>query len=170
LSSIDPIEIDEGSNREIEYFLSQEDPEIQCSKREVITHVEPYDFVTNLPPCLKGKKGFSGIDHGLELTTGKVEAPLVDCVLRRSSISPVPYDSCLFWVEHYYTDVPLLQARIKTLTTQNDLLKQENLDLKAHAEREKKRIKRSGNIVIKNRTSVKEIINYELIDPSLADF
>jgi hypothetical protein len=170
LSSIDPIDIDEVSDHEIEDFLAREDPEMQCSKKEVITHVEPYDFVTNLYPCLKGKKGFSGIDHDLEQTTGKVEAPLVDCVLRRSAISPVPCDSCLCWVEHYYTDVPLLQARIKTLTTQNDLLKQENLDLKAHAEREKKRIKRSGNIVIKNKTSVKAIINSELIDPSLADF
>jgi hypothetical protein len=79
-------------------------------------------------------------------------------------------DGCLDWVERYYTDVPLLQAQIKTLTAQNDQLKQENLDLKAHAEREKKRIKRSGNIVIKNTTIVKEIINSELINPSLADF
>jgi hypothetical protein len=170
LSSIDPIEIDEGSDPEIEDFLVREDPEIQGSRREVIIHTEPYDFVTNLPPCLKGKEGFSGIRQDLKKTTGKTEAPLVDCVPRRSSISPVHCDGCLDWVERYYTDVPLLQARIKTLTAQNDLLKQENLDLKAHAERETKRIKRSGNIVIKNTTSVKEIINSELSDPSLADF
>jgi hypothetical protein len=138
LSSIDPIEIDEGSDHEIEDFLAREDPEIQGSRREVIIHTEPYDFVTNLPPCLKGKEGFSGIGQDLKQTTGKTEAPLVDCVPRRSAISPVHCDGCLDWVERYYTDVPLLQARIKTLTAQNDLLKQENLDLKAHAEREKK--------------------------------
>jgi hypothetical protein len=171
LSSIEPIEIDDrGSDHEIEDFLIWEDPENQCSRREVITHFEPYDFVTNLPPCLKGKEGFSGIGHDLEQTVGKIEAPLVDCVPHRSVVTPVHCDSCLDWVERYYTDVPLLQARIRTLTAQNDLLKQENLDLKAHTERENKRIKRAGNIIIKNTTSFKEIINSELSDPSLANF
>jgi hypothetical protein len=126
--------------------------------------------VTNLPPCLKVKEGFLGIGQDLEKITGKTKTPLVDCVPRRSAISPVHCDGCLDWVEHYYTDVRLLYARIKTLTSQNDLLKQENLDLKEHAEREAKCIKRSGNIVINNMTSVKEIINSELSDPSLVDF
>jgi hypothetical protein len=79
-------------------------------------------------------------------------------------------DSCLDWIERYYTDVPLLQARIKSLAAQNALLKQENLDLKTHTERENKRFKRDGNIIIKNTTSFKEIINSELSDPSLANF
>jgi hypothetical protein len=171
LSSIDPIEIDDRcSDHEIEDFLAREDPKNQCSRREVITHVKQYDFMTNLPPCLKGKEGFSGIGHDLEQTTGKNEAPLVDCVPRRSVISPVHCDSCLDWIEHYYTDVPLLQARIKILAAQNALLKQENLDLKAHTERENKRFKRAGNIIIKNTTSFKAIINSELSDPSLANF
>jgi hypothetical protein len=58
----------------------------------------------------------------------------------------------------------------KTLIDQNDLLRQENLDPKAHAKRKTKCIKISGNIVIKNATSVKEIINSELPDPSLVNF
>jgi hypothetical protein len=62
------------------------------------------------------------------------------------------------------------KPRIKTLTAQNDLLRQENLDLKVHAERKPKCIKKSGNIVIKNATSVKAIINSELSDPSLVNF
>jgi hypothetical protein len=96
LSSIDPIEIDDRcSNREIEDFLAREDPENQCYRREVITHVKQYEFVTNFPPCLKGKEGFSGIEHDLEQTIGKNEAPLVYCVPRRSTISPVHYDSYL---------------------------------------------------------------------------
>jgi hypothetical protein len=59
LSSIDLIEIDEGSDPEIEDFLVREDPELQGSKREVTGPTEPYDFVTNFPPCLQGKEGFS---------------------------------------------------------------------------------------------------------------
>jgi len=126
--------------------------------------------VTNLPPCLKGNEGFSSIGNDLKQTEGRIEAPLVNCAMRWSIIPPLHFDSYLDWVERYYTDVPLLQAWIKTLTTQNDLLKQKNLDLKAHVEREKKQIKRSRNIVVKNTVSVKDIINSELIYPSLDDF
>jgi len=58
----DPIEInDQCSDHEIKDFLAHEEPKNQCSKREVITHVEQYDFMTNLPLFLKGKEGFSGI-------------------------------------------------------------------------------------------------------------
>jgi hypothetical protein len=126
--------------------------------------------VTNFPSCLKGKEGFSGIRKDLKQTTDKTTASLVDCVLHRPATSPVQCDDCFYWVEHYYTDIPILHARIKTLTSQNDLLKQENLDLKANAKRKTKRIKTSRNIVIKNETSVKAIINSELSDPSLVNF
>jgi hypothetical protein len=170
LSSISPIEIDEGSDPEIEDFLVREDPELQGSKREVIGPTEPYDFVTNFPPCLKGKEGFSGIMHDQKKTTGKTDTSLFDYALHRHSISLVQCDVCFHWVERYYTNIPLLQSRIKTLAAQNDLLRQENHDLKEHAERKAKRIKRSANIVIKNATSVKAIINSELPDPSLVKF
>ena len=90
--------------------MAREDPKNQCSRREVITHVEQYDFVTNLPPCLKGKEGFLGIGHNLEQTIGKIEAPLVDYVPRQFAITLVHCDSCLDWIECYYIDVPLLQA------------------------------------------------------------
>jgi hypothetical protein len=92
LSSIDPIEINEGSDPEIEDFLVREDPELQGSSREVIVPTEPYDFVTNFPPCLKGKEGFSGIRQDLKKTTDKTDAPMVDCVLHRPTTSPVHCD------------------------------------------------------------------------------
>jgi hypothetical protein len=155
---------------EIEDFLVREDPELQGSRKEITGPTEPYDFVSNFPPCLKGKEGFSGISHNLKQTTDKTNAPMVDCVLHRPTTSPVHCDGCFEWIEWYYIDIPLLQARIKTLTAQNGLLKQEILDLKAHADRETKRIKRYGNIVIKNVTNVKAIINSERIDPSLVNF
>ena len=77
---IDLIKIDDWClDREIDNFLACEDPKNQCSRREFITNDEQYDFVTNLPPCLKGKEEFLGIGHSLEQTTGKNEAPLFDC-------------------------------------------------------------------------------------------
>jgi hypothetical protein len=61
LSLIGLIEIDECSDPEIEEFLILEDPDLQGYRKKVIAPTEPYDFVTNFPPCLKGKEGFSGI-------------------------------------------------------------------------------------------------------------
>jgi hypothetical protein len=108
LSSIDLIEIDEGLDTKIEDFIVWEDPDIQGSMREVIIHTEPHDFVTNLPPCRKGKEEFLGIRKDLKKTTGKIEAPLVDCVLRRPTIFLVHCDGFFECVENYYIDIPLL--------------------------------------------------------------
>jgi hypothetical protein len=64
LTSIDPIEINEDSDPEIENFIAEEDPD--CHK---LDPNQPYNFVNNLPPCLEGSKGFTGIKFGQGLTT-----------------------------------------------------------------------------------------------------
>jgi Tfp pilus assembly protein PilN len=69
---------------------------------------------------------------------------------------------CLHWIGKYYTDIPILQARIKALTTHNELLAKENRELKENEQRQAKRLKKTGNIVIKNVDSVKAIINSEI--------
>jgi hypothetical protein len=81
MSSIGLIEIDEGSDPEIKYFLVLEDPKFQGSRKKVIIPTEPYDFVTNFPPCLKGKEGFSSIMHDQKKTTGKTDTSMFDCAL-----------------------------------------------------------------------------------------
>jgi hypothetical protein len=141
-----------------------EDPDCQ-----IFGPIEPYDFVTNLPPCLKGKEGFSGIGLGQGKITCKVDTTMSDCTLHQHIVPHVQCDVCFHWIERYYTDIPILQARIKTLTAQSESLRQENLDLRVNAERKAKCLKRTGNIVIKNATSVKAIINFELPDPSLVN-
>jgi cell division protein FtsB len=60
---------------------------------------------------------------------------MFDHALHRPTIPPVQCDVCFHWIERYYTDIPILQARIKMLTAQNESLRQENIDLKTHAER-----------------------------------
>jgi hypothetical protein len=101
---------------------------------------------------------------------GKTDVPMVNCVIHRPTTSHIHCDDCFQCVERYYTDIPILQAQIETLTAQNDLLRKENYSLKANAERKTKRIKTYRNIVIKNATSVKEIINYELSVSSVVNF
>jgi hypothetical protein len=157
LSSIDPIEVNEVSDPEIEDFLAEEDPDCQRSDPAQL-----YDFVNNLPPCLKGKDGFTGIRIGQGHVTGSVDTTRLDCTLRQHIAPPVQCEVCLHWIERYYTDIPILQARIKTLTTHSELLRKENRDLRENEERQAKRLKKTGNIVIKNADSVNAIINSEL--------
>jgi hypothetical protein len=160
LSSILTIEVnDQCSDQEINDFLAQEDPDNQCPRNETNAQVEQYDFVSRFPPCLKGQEGFNGISHDLSQATGKHKIPIADFIPHRSAIAPVHCDSCLDWIERYYRDIPLLQAQVKHLAACNYLLEQENQELKAHTERENKRPKRADNIIIKNTTNFKAIIN-----------
>jgi hypothetical protein len=84
-----------------------------------------------------------------------------------SHISPQPTvpdprcEVCLLWIDKYYTDVPFLQAKIKTLTAQIDSLTSENHKLKFSAQRQGKCLKRTGNVIIKNVECVKAVINSE---------
>ena len=50
------IEVHESSNFEIKRFLVEEDP--PCLKPDLD---QAYNFVDNLPPCLKHSQGFLGI-------------------------------------------------------------------------------------------------------------
>jgi hypothetical protein len=164
------IEVDEVSDSEIKDFLSLEDLDCQGYRKKVIIPTEPYHFVTNFPSCLKGEEGLSGIRNDQGKIAGKVDTSMFDCMLHRPAIPLVQCDVCFHWIKWYYTDIPILQARIKMLIAQNESLRQENLDLNVHAERKAKRIKRAGNIVIKNATSVKAIVNSKLPDPSSDNF
>jgi hypothetical protein len=59
VSSIKSIKIHEDSDSEIEIFLAEED--LNCSKPDLN---QPFDYVNNLPPCLKYSKRFIGIKLG----------------------------------------------------------------------------------------------------------
>jgi hypothetical protein len=107
LSSISMIEVnDHCSDDEINDFLALEDLDNQCLGNETLGQAEQYDFVSRLPPFLKGQEGFAGISHDLKQATGKHETPIVEYIPPRPAIAPVHCDSCLDWVEHYYRDIP----------------------------------------------------------------
>jgi hypothetical protein len=97
--------------------LAREDLENQCPRKEVVTQVEKYEFMSKLPPCLRGKEGFVRNGHDLEEATGIHEAPVTDCIPHRSKITLVHCDSFLDWIERYYRDISLLQAQFKCLAT-----------------------------------------------------
>jgi hypothetical protein len=161
---------DHCSDDEINDFLEREDVDNQCLRNETVGQAIQYDFVSRLPPFLKGQEGFAGIGHDLKQATGKTEAPIAEYTQPRPAIAPVHCDNCLDWVERYYRDIPYLQAQLKHLAAQNSLLERENQELKACADRASKRPKRSGSVIIKNATNFNAIINSELSDPSLSNF
>jgi hypothetical protein len=75
LSLIDLIELNEDSDSEIEKILAEEYP--YCNKSDPN---QLYDFVSNLPPCLKDKGEFTGIRFGPGKLTGSIDATSLDCV------------------------------------------------------------------------------------------
>jgi hypothetical protein len=79
--------------------------------------MEPYDYVSNLPPCLKKDPKFSGIRLHSD-TPGNLKETLP--VMPRPDQSPCT--QCNSWLQRYYTDVPLLQSKIKSLEEQVTVL------------------------------------------------
>jgi hypothetical protein len=59
------------------------------------------------------------------------------------------------------------------MVAQNSLLERENEELKAcirsNVDRENKRLKQAGNVIIKNETNFNTIINSDLSDASLSN-
>ena len=90
------ITIGDDSDSSIERFLAQEgfgDDE------------PPYDFVDNLPPCLRDNPDYPGIKSPFE-TRGESSKP------SPAQKVTTPCDQCGLWLERYYLDVPKLQSKI----------------------------------------------------------
>jgi hypothetical protein len=140
--------LSEDSDSEIERFLAEEYPYSHglCS-------VEPYDYVSNLPPCLKDDPNFPGIkfDSG---TPGNLKEP--SPVVTRPDQQQCT--QCNSWLERYYTDVPLLQSKIKSLEDRVTVLSKENDRLQANDKRQKT----TGSIVFRNVEAATAFVNSKL--------
>jgi hypothetical protein len=157
-SSIKSIEVHENFDSEIEKFLVEKD--LNFSKPDPS---QTFNYVNNLPPCLKENKAFTRIkvDQRPTVDSGSV---LTHSHVLPQLISPaIHFEVWLHWIGQYYTYILILQEKIKDLTAQNDSLTNENHGLKINAQRQGKHLKRTGNIMIKNGGSVKAVINSEIL-------
>jgi hypothetical protein len=142
----EPNVVSEDSDSEIERFLFDEYPysEGLCDK-------PPYDFVKNLPPCLRDNPDFTGIEppHG---NLGESSKP--------SAAQPAapPCDQCGLWLERYYLDVSMLQSRIHDL--ENQVAKLIGHNVKVQPNDKKQRT--TGSILFKNVESATAIVNSKL--------
>jgi hypothetical protein len=146
LAKSEPIVVSEGSDSDIERFLAEEYPysEGLCDK-------PPYDFVKNLPPCLRDNPDFPGIEPPHE-TLGESSKP--------SIAQPVaaPCDQCGLWLERYYLDVPMLQSKIHDLENQVAKLTGQNAKVLPNDKKQRT----TGSILFKNVESATTIVNSKL--------
>jgi hypothetical protein len=143
-----PILLSEDSDSEIERFLTEEYP-----YSHGLWSKEPYDYVSNLPPCLKNEPNYPGIKLHNE-TPGDLKKP--------SPVMPKPNQSpctqCNAWIECYYTSVPLVQSKIKSLEEWVTVLSKENDRLQAN----EKKQKTTGSIVFRNVEAAMAFVNSNL--------
>jgi hypothetical protein len=109
------IVLSEDSDFDIERFLAEEYPYSHGLFSE-----QPYDYVSNLPPCLKKNPNYPGIKlHNETLGDLNKPSPAISKPERSACIQ------CNMWLERYYSDVPLLQSKIKSLENHVAVLSRE---------------------------------------------
>jgi hypothetical protein len=143
-----PIVLRKDSDSDIENFLDEEYPYSHglCSKK-------PYDYVSNLPPCLKNNPNYPGIKLHKETPSNLNKTlPVMPKLEKPSCIQ------CNAWLEHYYIDVPLLQSKIKSLEEQVIVLSKERDRLQAN----EKKQKTTGSIVFRNIEVATTFVNSKL--------
>jgi hypothetical protein len=138
----EPITIADDSDSSIERFLCQEG---FCDDET------PYDFVDNLPPCLRDNPDYPGIKSPFE-TRGESSKP------SPAQKVTTPCDQCGLWLERYYLDVPKLQSKIQDLESQVARLTGRND--KGHPNGKNQRT--TGSILFKNVESATAIVNSKL--------
>jgi hypothetical protein len=101
--TINMIEVSEGLDSEIDKFLAEEDPVSFGLYLD-----RPYDYVNNLPPCLKNNPEFPGIQLCNKSTIHMDGSLIRNLVRSNENVSQSQCDVCLSWIDRYYIDVPFL--------------------------------------------------------------
>jgi hypothetical protein len=138
----EPIVVSEDSDSSIERFLAEEG---FCGDEP------PYDFIENLPPCLRDNPDSSGIKPPYETLGESSNPPSAQKVAS-------PCDQCGLWLERYYLDVPKLQSKIHNLENQVAKLTGQN----AKVQPNDKNQRTAGSILFKNVESATAIVNSKL--------
>jgi hypothetical protein len=138
----EPILVSEDLDSSIEHFLAEEG---FCGDEP------PYDFVDNLPPCLRDNHDFPGIKPSHETLRESSKPPSSQKVAS-------PCDQCGLWLERYYLDVPKLQSKIYDLKKQVAMLTGQD----AKGRPSDKNQRNAGSILFKNVESTTAVVNSRL--------
>ena len=91
------------SDSEIDKFLAEEDPVSFGLNPD-----RPYNYVNNLPPCLKDNPEFIGIQLCDKYDVHMEGSLIRNLVRSNENASQSQCDVCLSWIDKYYTDFPFL--------------------------------------------------------------
>ena len=157
VDTINTIEVSEDSDSEIEKFLAEEDP-----VSYMLYPDRSYDYVSNLPPCLKDNPEFSGIQLCDNPTYRVDDSPTLNVVSANAQSLQPQCDECRSWIDKYYIDVPLLQSRLKSLKDQVDRLTNENNRLQSITQAKENCLKTIGSVIFKNVEATTTIVNSKI--------
>jgi hypothetical protein len=107
---ISMIEVNKISDSEIDKFLAEEDLVSFDPYPD-----RPYNFVDNLPPCLKDNLEFPGVQLCNKSTIRMEGSPIHNLVRSDANAIQSQCDVYLSWIDRCYTDVSFLQPRVKFL-------------------------------------------------------
>ena len=87
------------------------------------------------------------------------DSPTHNVVRASANSSQSQCDVCRSWIDMYYTDVPLLQSRLKSLRDQVDMLTNESNRLESIIQGKEKRLKTTSRVIFKNIEAATAIVN-----------
>jgi hypothetical protein len=148
------IEVSESSDSKIDKFLVEQDPVSFGLYPD-----RPYNYVDNLPPCLKDNPEFPGIHLCNKLSIHTDGSLICNLVRSNEKASQSQCDVCLSWIDRYYTDVSFLKSRVKSLRDQVDMLTNENYRIESIIQGKEKHLKTTGHVILKNVEAVTAIVN-----------
>jgi hypothetical protein len=144
-----PILLSKDLNSDIERFLASEYPYSRG-----LCFEPPYDFISNLPPCLKNNPSYPGIKLPNETLGNLTKTSPAFLNPEQSSC-----DQCDVWLERYYIDIPLLQSKIKSLQNQVAVLTSEREKLRV----DDKKQRTIGSIIFRNVELATTIVNSKML-------
>jgi hypothetical protein len=148
------IVLSKDSDSEIQRFLTKE-----YSYSYGLCSGKPYDYVTNLPQCLKDNPNFPGIKLNSEPTGQMENSPPINTITANTQSIQPQCNECQSWIDRYYRDVPLLQSRLKSLEDQVNFLTKENGRLQSVAQTKDKQQKTTRSVDFKNVEALIAIVN-----------
>jgi hypothetical protein len=90
------------------------------------------------------------------------DSPNVNAISANAQSLQPHCNECRSWIDSYYTDVPLLQSRLKYLEDQVDSLTNENSRLQSIAQAKDKHQKTTGSVIFKNVEAATAIVNSKI--------
>jgi len=137
---------------------------LQACASAPLSPIQPCVLASYCEPLinLKDNPDFSSIRICDKPTFRVDDSPILNDVSANAQSLQTQCDECWSWIDRYYTDVPLLQSRLKSLKDQVNSLTNENNRLQSITQAKEKRQKTTGSVIFKNVEETTTIVNSKI--------